>query len=220
MKIKCVHLLSNPESEREQRSIARLCSLPFYGIEGYPVVNPPWTGEIPAGRPRGDAKFELTKGMYGCWKAHRDAITEHLTDCDVLLVCECDCLPVGTMKEFVASIYRAAQACIQFDLDAFTLGYKHGAQILEPFNDIIVVNQWIETHCYLVPFKSRELFLKMFEQPWDQIDYCMTIYLYDHWKKRIGAFADRPAAIQANGQSLTDGSMRNSEQHYQQVRHD
>jgi hypothetical protein len=221
MKIKCVHLLSKPEDKRERRSIEQLSSLPKYGIEICEIINPPWTGELPESRYATDRPFQLTKGMYGCWKAHKDAITEHLRDVDALLVCECDCLPICSTEDFVRRINRAAECCVNGTLDAFTLGYKHDGKTLDKVgDDVIVISQWIETHCYLVPIKSRKLFLEMFEKPWDTFDYCTTVYLYDQQRCRIGAFADRPAAIQADGTSLTDGSERNSENHYRTARHD
>lgn len=222
MKIKAVHLLSRPNDVREMRSRVALEELPEFGIEIESIVNPPWAAEFPEGRDRGDAPFHLSKGMYGCWKAHRDAIAQHLTpDIDALLVCECDCVPTEEMRHFAARVFHAGEICRENNLDAFTLGYKHGGKTLEKIGStVIVISQWIETHCYLVPLKSRDLFLKMFELPWDQIDYCYTIYLYDQQKCRIGAFADRPAAIQADGQSLTDGSMRRNENHFRSVRHD
>jgi hypothetical protein len=221
VKIKCVHLLSNPNDKREMQSKMWLRCLPHYDIPSLEIVNAPWAGEVPPARLCQQRPFTLTKGMYGCWKAHKDAITNHLVDCDFLLVCECDCIPTEAMRHFAARVHFAASACLEGNLDVFTLGYKHGGKTIDAVgSQVIVITQWIETHCYLVPMKSRQLFLEMFEKPWDQIDYAFTIYLYDQQKRRIGAFADRPAAIQADGVSLTDGSLRANEKQFMNVRHD
>lgn len=220
MTIKCVHLLSRTDDEREIRSIKSLLPLPEHGIKRLAIINRPWTGNMPEPRPAADRPFVLTKGHYGCYKAHKDAITEHLHDVDALLVCECDCLPIGSMSDFVARVRRAAEACIEGNLDAFTLGYRHGGKTIDTVgSDVIVINQWISTHCYVVPLKSRELFLNVFSWPFDAYDFITTCYLCDQLHCRIGAFADRPAATQADGTSLISGLAGSSEEYYRNVRH-
>lgn len=220
MKIKCVHLLSRPDDERERRSVEQLSQLPSYGIERIQIVNAPWNSDVPPSRDAPDRPFVLTKAHYGCWKAHKDAITEHLKDVDALLVCECDCLPVESKEKFVSRINRAAEACVEGNLDAFTLGFKHNGQIIDRVgSDVIVITQWIGTHAYIIPLKSRPLFLEMFDKPWDAYDFCTTVYLYDKLHSRIGAFADRPAAFQADGTSLISGLTGTSENYYRNCTH-
>ena len=219
MNIKCVHLLSNPLDLRERRSIYQIRRLPSYGIPMTPIVNKPWVGPVPPGRADSERPFKLAQGRYGCWKAHKDAITGHLVDVDALLVCECDCLPIVRMDEFVKRVSRAASACAEGNLDAFTLGYRHGGKTVDRIgSDVIVIDQWVETHCYVVPIKSRQLFLDMFEQPWDTYDYCTSFYLCGQGH-RVGAFADRPVAIQADGLSLLDGKVKTTENHIRRQRH-
>lgn len=221
MNIHCIHLRSNPFELREKRSYAQISQLPNYGIQYTEIINPPWTGEVPEPRYAEDRPFHLTKAHYGCWKAHRDAIVKHLADCDALLICECDCIPTGTLDEFVGRVNRAATACEDYKLDAFTLGYKHGAKILErPSSDVILISQWIGTHCYIAPRKSHTLFFDMFEKPWDAYDYCTTVYLFDHQHCRIGTFSDKPIAVQADGKSIVSGVVYSTESHYRYARHD
>jgi hypothetical protein len=220
MNIKCVHLLSRPDDQREKRSVEQISQLPKHGIERVEIINPPWRGELPPCREANDRPFILTEGHYGCWKAHKDAITEYLHDVDALLVCECDCLPVGSMDDFVARIHRAAECCVTGNLDAFTLGYRHGGKTLDTIgDDVIVINQWVETHCYVIPMKSRKLFLDLFDKPWDTFDYCTTIYLCEQQHRRIGAFADHPAAVQADGESLLNGVVKTTEDYYRHAKH-
>lgn len=219
MNIKCVHLLSRPLDDREKRSRAEVDALKQHGISVTEVVNEPFTGTPPESRLCNDRPFLLTPGMYGCWSAHKDAITRFLDNVDALLVCECDCLFNQPPDETVFMIELALRACNEGNLAAFTFGYTHAATILDRIGeDVIVINRWIETHCYLVPIKSRQIFLDMFAQPWDAYDYCTTIYLCDRQKLRIGAFADRPAAIQGNGPSLLADVVRKSENHYRNAK--
>lgn len=215
MTIRCIHLLSRPTDDRERLSISQLTQLSRHGIDRIEIVNAPWTGEVPQPRDAPDRPFRLTPAHYGCWKAHRDGIADHMDGVDALLVCECDCIPVGSMVEFAAKVRRAAEACRDGDLDAFTLGHRHNGQIIDRVgDDVIVITQWIGTHCYLVPAKSKAIFTAMFAQPWDAYDYCTTVYLYDQQKRRIGAFADRSAAVQADGKSLISGLTVKTAQHY------
>ena len=218
-RIACVHLLTRPTDERELRSVADVSQLNQWGIKVVTIVNPPYTGMVPMPRETHDRCYVLTPSHYGAWRAHRDAIYWHLRDVDGLLVCECDCLFCQPVERMVKLIHRALEACQRGALTAFTLGYKHGGGIIDRVgDDVIVIDQFICCHCYMVPLAAREVFLRMFELPWDTYDYCTTKYLCDWWHCRIGAFADRPAAVQSNGVSICTGRMFRDEQHYRNVR--
>jgi GR25 family glycosyltransferase involved in LPS biosynthesis len=215
--IKIVHLLSEPSTERERRSKESVSALPFERIE---IINPRWTGETPPSRPCEERQFTLTPAHYGCWKAHTDAITEHLKDIDALLVCECDCLIAVPPAEMAHRINRALEVCREGNLTAFTFGFRHNGQTVDRVGeDVIVISQWIGTECYLVPIESRDTFMEMFSHPWDAYDITLTHHLYDQWRLRIGTFADRPVAIQANGVSLITGGTNTNEKHFNQLRY-
>lgn len=215
--IKIVHLMSSPSDERERRSKESVSSLGFERVE---VVNPRWTTEAPESRACGERQFLLTPAHYGCWKAHRDAITEHLVDVDALIVCECDCLLAVPPEEMSHRIARALAACCEGNLTAFTFGFRHNGKTVDRVGeDIIVISQWIGTECYLVPIESRDTFMEMFSCPWDAYDITLTHHLYDQQKLRIGTFADRPVAIQANGVSLITNGTNTNEAHFKQLRY-
>lgn len=221
MNLRCVHLLSQPDTERERRSVMEVSQLARYGVEYRKVVNAPYDGEVPPAREANDRPFALTPAHYGCYKAHRDAIDQYLTDdIDGLLIVECDTVFALPIHETFERIKRAYEAMLEHDLLAFTFGYKHNSKTLERHGDIILISQWIESHCYLITPKSKPVFMDMLSKPFDAYDYCLTIYLLDIGKQRIGTFADRPIAIQGFGLSIIDKRMKTSEDHFRAVRYD
>jgi len=219
-RITCVHLLSRPQDEREVRSVADVGSLHKHGgISVVKIVNPPYDGLVPAPRHAHDRPFSLTPRHYGAWLAHKDAITRHLVNVDGLLVCECDCVFCHPVERMVKLIHRALEACQRGNLTAFTLGFRHDGKTIDRIGeDVIVIDQFVCCHCYLIPLAAREVWLRMLAKPWDTFDYCTTVYLCDQWKCRIGAFADRPAAVQADGYSICAERVSTSERHYRSVR--
>lgn len=222
MKIRIVHLLSQPDQERERRSIEALSELAsFAGFEYIQIQNEPYAGELPPAREANDRPFALTPAHYGCYKAHKDAIEQYLTDdIDALLVCECDCVFVESEGPLLWRVFSAFHALIVGNLLAFTFGFKHDGKTIDRVGtDVIVIDQWIETHCYMILPSARTIFLETFAKGWDTIDYCYTIYLVDQAKQRIGTFGDRPVAIQAMGSSLIDEKMKCSEEHYRNLRY-
>ncbi len=223
MKIRAVHLLTDLSSERERRSIREVAQLQQFGVEYIQLLTSPWSNGLPPSRAADDRPFKLTKGHFGCWDAHRAAILNYLTsDLDALLVFECDALFAEPVEVFWDRVKIAYEACVMDDLLGFTFGPKHGG-ILTPIEHnsrkypIALTTQFIETHAYLIPQKSKPDFEAMFAKPWDALDYCYTIYLYDQDKRRIGVFADRPASMQADGPSLVDPFPKTSENHFRNL---
>lgn len=212
MNIKCLHLLSRPNDIRECRSVASVAPMCHAaGMEYYPIINPPYAGPIPP-RMESDRTYESTPGHYGCYLAHRDAILKWLRHADAILVCECDCLFTIDSEEMKRRLARAAEACKE--VPAFTFGYRHdGKTVRKIGDDVIVITQFIETHCYYVPRSSLPIFEKLFASPWDCYDIALTVYLNDRWGMPIGAWADKPIAVQADGASLTHDYIRNDEAH-------
>lgn len=219
--MKAIHLLSNKDDPREQRSILELMLvMKEAGIEYIQKINPVWSGDIPPVRECNDRPFTLTKAHYGCYKAHRDAIIEHL-DQDGLWMFECDAVFTVEHSEAVRRLKRAVEVCQEHpEIMLFTLGYRHNGQgISRPTDDVITINQFIETHAYYVPWSSKPVMDSIFSKPFDALDYVYTIYLCDQTGAQIGIFADRPIAVQGVGQSLIDGKIKGSESHFRNVRY-
>lgn len=219
--MKAVHLLTNPGEPRELRSIIELTLvLKQAGIDYIQIVNTVWKGEIPAPRECNDRPFTLTPAHYGCYLAHKNAIAQHL-DVEGLWVFECDAVFTVEHMEAINRMKRVAEVCrLHPEIVAFTLGYRHNGQgMTRPEQDIITINQWIETHAYYIPWSSKPIFDAIFSKPWDAYDYVLTIYLCDHLRAQIGIFSDRPICVQGIGTSLIDNKLKGSEPHFRNVRY-
>ena len=220
MNIKLIHLLSDPLSEREVRSINCTTSLAEFGIHRVEMINPKWVGEVPGGHLCSDGDSSLNEGRYGCWKAHRDAILKHLDNVDGLIICEADCLFSVPTNEVYRRIEVAIRACREGNLTAFTFGFRHNGKTIDHVGqEVIVINQWIGTECYFIPIGSKQIFIELFSLPWDAYDLLITRNLCDLQKRRIGTFSDRPIAVQANGVSLITGGTNTFEDHFINTRY-
>lgn len=223
MNLLIVHLLTRPESPREQRSIAEVTALSEEG--GWPctrLVNQPYDGELPPSRGATDRGFELTSRHYGCWLAHYKALGLLApVDNHAILICEADCVFAVPIKEMAVRVRAAFGACVENNIPVFTFGYRHDGKTLERIGqDVIVISQLIETHCLLIPGKLKHIVTALFDLKWDAADYVYTVYGYDQRGLRIGTFSDRPVAVQATGESLIDGTIKTSEDHYRNIRYE
>lgn len=188
------------------------------GMEYIPIINRTYIGDVPA-KMESDRPNRSTKGEYGCWLAHRDAVLKYLPQVDALLVCECDCIFKIDSEEMKRRLERADEACRVEGFPAFTFGYRHdGKTIKRSGDDVLGISQFIDTHCYFIPASSQETFKKLFAQPWDSYDIALTVYLHDRWHMAIGAWADKPVAVQADGASLVRDYVRADESHFTGVK--
>lgn len=219
--IRIAHLLTNTEDEREERSIHSILKVAdAAGTKYVAVINPVWTKDFPPPREATDRPFQLTKAHYGCWKAHRDALAKYLTpDVSGLVIFECDAVPILSIEESAKRIWRAAEVCHEHpEILAFQFGYRHSGKATGRItDDVITIDQWIETHGYYVPLTSKPTFDEIFSEPWDALDYTYTIRLCDIMKAKIAIFSDRPIFVQGLGKSLIDDRIKDSEFHYRAI---
>lgn len=221
MNLRVVHLLSCPNDERELRSVEEVSQLARFGAEYIKLINPPWTVEVlPPPREANDRPFKLTPAHFGCWLAHRRAITGFLNPpFDALLICECDCVFTLPIKKVFARIFRAYQACVDHDLICFNFGPKHGGRTVSDLGDwMVTTSRLIETHCYMVPIGAKDRAVALFDLPWDAADYVWTVYGYDQGKHRIGIYDDKIVAIQGDGRSLVDNREKRTEGYFREIR--
>ncbi len=216
-----VHLLTHPDDQREARSIAELVQImPLAGVNYVPIVNPVWTGDIPTPRECNDRPFELTKAHYGCYLAHKNAIAAHLGD-EGLWVFECDAVFTIPIQEAAHRMKRAVDVCEKHPLVMlFQLGYRHNGQGMARIeDDVITINQFIETHAYFIPGSSKPVFDAILDEPWDAYDYTVTIRICDRLGGQVAIFDDRPICVQGIGTSLIDNKLKGSEPHFRNVRY-
>lgn len=220
MKLRIAHLLSQPDTEREKRSIAEVSVLAQFGFEYVQIINAPYDGPVPLAREANDRGFELTSRHYGCYLAHKYAIDYLTPDLGALIVCECDCVFVEDPERIAKRIERMVAACVEGNLEVATLGYRHNGKTLEKIrDDVIVISQLIETHCLIIPQYAKERIKALFELPWDAADFIYTVYGYDRSNLRIGTFSDRALAVQASGVSLIDNRVKTTEDFFRNVRY-
>lgn len=221
MNLRICHLLSRPEDEREKRSVEAVSALSenTFGYAYTQCVNLPYDGPIPPARDdNGTRPFKLTSRHYGCWYAHKLALAYLTDDLDCLFVAECDCVFTEPVNKVIARIWKAYIACIAHDLAAFTFGPLHGGELLEQLDgNMATTSRFIETHCYLIPAKARSVWAEMYSKDFDTIDYAISIYLLDQQHERIGIFTDKIVAVQADGMSLLDNRMKDSETHFRNL---
>ena len=219
--MKAVHLLTIPTDHRESRSIGELCQImPLAGVNYVPIVNPLWTEPPPIPRECNDRPFTLTPAHYGCYRAHKDAIAAHLGE-EGLWIFECDAVFTVDHEEAAKRMKRVVEVCNKHpEIMLFTLGYRHNGQgIRRCEDDVITINQFIETNAYYVPWSSKPVLDAMFDKPFDALDYCYCIYLCDQLGAQIGIFDDRPICVQGIGNSLIDGKLKGSESHFRKVKY-
>lgn len=219
--MKAVHLLTNPTDHREARSIGELCQImPLAGVNYVPIVNPIWTEPLPIPRECNDRPFELTSAHYGCYRAHKDAIAAHIGE-EGLWIFECDAVFTVDHEEAAKRMKRVVEVCNKHpEIMLFQLGYRHNGQgMLRIEDDVITINQFIETHSYFIPGSSKPVFDAILAEPWDAYDYTITIRICDRLGGHVGIFDDRPICVQGVGTSLIDNKLKGSEPHFRDVRY-
>ena len=103
MKIKLVHILTEPNIKREVESINSLSPLGQTGIDYIQQINQRYVGdawkEFPAISQNKNTKHG--PGHYGAFHSFKKAIEENFSpEIDALVLCECDCVLTSTHQEF------------------------------------------------------------------------------------------------------------------------
>ena len=173
-RIKLVHLLSRPEDDREQGSIASLRPLEELGVQYIQHVNPPYKGEFPV-HDSLPPKHRKPR-VFGCFSAHKKAFLEEFSDVDLLLICECDCVLRISHKRFLDAVVRFGGIMDSKKIVCMSIGgLGHGKN--EPAEGIYVSEIVTGTQCMLFSKKRRRFMRKMFHtMPW-----CA----YDIWLSRV-----------------------------------
>tara|TARA_R100000152_G_C6763867_1_gene188370 strand:- start:195 stop:893 length:699 start_codon:yes stop_codon:yes gene_type:complete len=211
--IKAYHLLTRPETDREQASINSISELgELDGVEYTQVVNPPFTDLPPkdsCARPRdvgmepghnpSTGGYYLSPGHYGCYRAHADAIMSLPEDTeDMFLIFECDAILIPEPATFTEYVKKANELSLNRDLNFFSFG--------RPFGDVVEFERhqeagsFIEAHAYLIPGSKLTRIKEVLDTTkWDVFDLWATY----NFKVPVGYFYHY-TAIQGDGYSLLD----------------
>lgn len=200
--MKIIHLLSQPDTERERKSIECLSGLKNY----QQIINPPYQDAPPDFCRRPNALRDkrvaiaggnvLGPGHYGCFLAHKNAVLSEF-DSDFLMICECDCIidPNG----FEEKVAKLCEDIIKHEIDYLSLGNSLWKR-LEPLGQDLHLTNWISlTHCIIFPQAIKKPLVNCFNNMrWDTIDI---------WYSTLGlrmAVVNEPLAWQMQGMSLVD----------------
>ena len=207
-KIKIIHLLSQPEDEREQRSIESISKLDeFKDIEYTQIINNPNTDLLPietCNRPNDvqsePGYYKLSYGHYGCFKAHTDAIMSCSKEDDVIyLFFECDALLLTDAKEFVNKLYEAIEISKNKKYTFFS--FAHNYEVFNEYKNYLDAGMFTDAHAYLIMGdKIDRVHNVIKDSKWDAFDLWVT----NNFRNEPKGFFKEPLVFQAKGHSLID----------------
>lgn len=215
-KIKIVHMLVNPDGEREIESIKHLKKLSEYsGFEYYQEINDAYIDIPPketCARPNDvqaePGHYKLTGPHYGNYMAHRMSFEKHLTDeCDAVLFCECDAIFIKPMEEIYRQIVDRYDDLCEHDLKYVSFGKRienyHHHEINQYGG---ITDRMSEAHFYMVPSKHRDYFIHKFQYTgWDTYDLWLNNNILN---EKVGMITSQPFSIQCSGVSYLDKSYK------------
>ena len=207
-KVEIIHLLSQPNSEREQRSIESISKLgEFKDIEYTQVINNPNTDLLPIGtcnRPNDvqsePGYYKLSYGHYGCFKAHTDAIMSCPKDDDTIyLFFECDALLLIDTEEFVNKLYKAIEISKEKKYTFFS--FAHNYEVFNEYENHLDAGMFTDAHSYLIMGnKIDRVHAVIKNSKWDAFDLWVT----NNFRNEPKGFFKEPLVFQAKGHSLVD----------------
>ena len=210
-KIKLIHLLSQPEDEREQRSIESISKLGEYeNIEYTQIINKPYSGLLPVetcNRPDDlqtePGYYKLSYGHYGCFKAHTDAIISCPKDNNtVYLFFECDALLLVDAYKFVDKLYEAIE--ISKDKKYTFFSFAHNYEVFNEYENHLDAGMFTDAHAYLIMGSKIDMIHNVINNSkWDAFDLWVT----NNFRNKPKGFFKEPLVFQAKGYSLIDNKI-------------
>lgn len=228
-KVKLVHIQTTVNDSRERLSRESLMPLRDHGIEYVLHTNELYGDMAPRHncmRPEcvSDHLFDesttkekggtaLTPAHYGCYSAFRDAILSEFDDCDVLIVCEGDCLLEVPHETFARSVESAASLMTQHNVGYMSFGdsktLEHGWPQSPVVDDLggnelmYVTDHIIGLQCIAFPkFVKGWLKERLRTEKWDASDMYFNNIFYGS-PYRMGIVRKR-MTTQADGYSFID----------------
>ena len=227
-KVKLVHIQTTINDERERNSRESLERVREYGIEYILHSNEPYKDLPPkfnCQRPQcvsmelfdegtiHQLGTALTPPHYGCYEAFKNAILTEFEDCDLLIVCEGDCIIEKPINEFCDLVFRSFQVLEDNNIGYFSFGdtktLEHGwlqsPKIADvPDNDwLFVTNHIIGLQCIAFPKHVKSWLKNMVRtSKWDAADMFFN-QIFKGSPYKMGIVKDR-CTTQAEGFSLID----------------
>jgi len=222
MNIKLVHILTEPDTKREQASISSLSPLGEMGITYHQQVNERYRGdawrEVPALSQSPATNHGA--GHYGAFQSFKKAMLENFSEgLDALVLCECDCVLETSHETFMQTLKRGIEFCNENDLKYLSLGSRFVNGVLQSpetdndpkFPDFYITNKVILAHCVVLPALSREIILDCIDRfSWDSPDIWFNEVLWRSGLNRFGIVKER-LARQHEGVSLIDNVWKESQ---------
>jgi hypothetical protein len=207
---KIVHIVSDLESEIDQKSISSVSRLAEQGYE-YTIHLNPVTRKFNPTKPPLFENPALKPGHFGCFEAFRKAITEDFTeDFDFLIVCERDCI-IEEYDSMISILPRVFNAMNRHGIGYFSLGDKvdldNGFLQSERIEDIeefgFVTNKIIGLQ-FIIFSKAEITFLKneFDTRAWYGMDIWLNV-VYEEAHRKMGIINKR-LTTQLDGYSLID----------------
>lgn len=196
--IKIIQAGVNREAEREQFSMAQLKGLGYRYIR---IENPVYEEDPPLdhvfqgnkhwyiGKTKKYSQWGLTARHYGCWLSQKQSLAIGFSDPGHFLVCEGDARILDEEK-FKARVEEAAKILDEnkYHLITFsepsrdnvptTMGTKVGENFYE-------FDQILGAYCYLINWRSKDFFDKMFEKVgWHAYDWWL-VYGFQQMEEKM-----------------------------------
>lgn len=219
-RIQTIHLLSNPNDDREIKSVNFIAKLSEYGIDYIQHVNEPYDGIPPkdfCNRPNlvsdkpayiGHGYGLLTGRHYGCYLAHINALKSINDEYDYTLIFEGDANIETPIEEFVDVINKACNFS-KYD-GAYYISFgnnptNHTFDVNDIFNET-TCNQDC-CHAYLIPNKYKDWYIdKINKVPWDGYDIWLNELFAKFLQKRYTT--KKAYSNQIEGLSLIDNVVK------------
>lgn len=222
MKIRLVHILTEPEAKREAESIESISPLGGMGIEYIQQVNERYLGEDWKLTPAISQTPSTNHGPghYGAFQSFKKAMLDNFSDdIDALVLCECDCVLTCTPEEFIVGLERGIEFSNRNDVCYLSLGSRYVNGVLQSpetgndpeFPDFYITNKVILAHCVVLPQAFRERILaNILEYSWDSPDLWFNESFWRSGLSKFGIIKER-LARQHEGVSLIDNVWKESQ---------
>ncbi|MDA7648785.1 hypothetical protein N8580_00470 [Akkermansiaceae bacterium] len=184
MNFKIVQFGLNRDDPKESQSMEQLKQLSNdMNVRYIRIENPPYEWDAPVDnifnnwrgnyvgrtKPPNAPGLNLTDFNYGCWLAHKQAISLGFADRGHTLICESDCriLDIDLFKQRLSEAVELFNSGVDYPIIRFEPPFypawiktKFGKQVSK---NIYECDQIFSGHCHLINENSKELFTDLYE---------------------------------------------------------